>query len=86
MLIHSAPRRVFDTTCYRFRKRQGFSIPFRPIASTTYLAKREGLHGFTASVLMDNKPMLQLFEKKGFVVEQTPEAGVYELRMSFRER
>ena len=49
-----------------------------------YLAKRKGLHGLTASVLTDNKPMLTLFEKTGFVVEQLPEAGVYELRMSFR--
>lgn len=52
----------------------------------TYLAKRKGLHGFTASVLMDNKPMLMLFEKMGFVIEQTPESGVYELKMSFREK
>ena len=52
----------------------------------TYLAKSKGLHGFTASVLMDNKPMLVLFEKTGFVIEQTPEAGVYELKMSFREK
>ena len=37
----------------------------------TYLAKRKGLHGFTATVLMDNKPMLMLFEKAGFVIEQT---------------
>ena len=50
----------------------------------TYLAKRRGLHGFTASVLMDNKPMLILFERMGFVVVQRPEAGVYELKMSFR--
>lgn len=49
-----------------------------------YLAKRKGLHGFTASVLTDNKPMLTLFEHTGFVVEQLPEAGVYELRLSFR--
>ena len=50
----------------------------------TLLAKRNGLHGFTAAVLMDNKPMLQLFEKMGFVVEKHAEAGVYELKMSFR--
>ena len=49
-----------------------------------YLAKRKGLHGLIASVLTDNKPMLTLFEKTGFTVEQLPEAGVYELRMSFR--
>lgn len=51
----------------------------------TLLAKRNGLHGFTASVMMDNRPMLQLFQKMGFIVEQRAEAGVYELKMSFRE-
>ncbi|MBI5848101.1 MAG: GNAT family N-acetyltransferase [Nitrospirae bacterium] len=51
----------------------------------TLLAKRNGLHGFTAEVLMDNRPMLQLFQKMGFIVEQRAEAGVYELKMSFRE-
>lgn len=56
------------------------------LAYLTYLAKRKGLHGFTASVLTDNKPMLVLFEKTGFVIEQTPEAGVYELKMSFRDK
>lgn len=54
------------------------------LAYLTYLAKRKGLHGFTASVLMDNKPMLILFEKAGFVIEQMPESGVYELKLSFR--
>jgi RimJ/RimL family protein N-acetyltransferase len=52
----------------------------------TYLGKRKGLYGFTAAVLTDNKPMLVLFEKAGFVIEQLPEAGVYELKMSFREK
>jgi GNAT superfamily N-acetyltransferase len=32
----------------------------------TYLAKREGLLGFTAEVLVDNQPMLHVFETGGF--------------------
>ncbi|MCK4392035.1 GNAT family N-acetyltransferase [Candidatus Bipolaricaulota bacterium] len=50
----------------------------------TYLAKRKGLLGFTADVLVDNQPMLHLFEEAGFEVEKHREAGVYELRMLFR--
>ena len=50
----------------------------------TYLAKRQGLHGFTAEVLVSNQPMLHLFEKAGFTIEKRREAGVYELRMLFR--
>ncbi|MBI5634265.1 MAG: GNAT family N-acetyltransferase [Nitrospirae bacterium] len=51
----------------------------------TLLAKRNGLHGFTAEVLMDNRAMLMLFENMGFIIERRAEAGVYELKMSFRE-
>lgn len=50
----------------------------------TLLAKRQGLLGFTAEVLMENKPMLHLFEKQGFDIKKRGEAGVYELRMAFR--
>lgn len=50
----------------------------------TYIAKREGLLGFTAEVLMENKPMLHLFEKMGFHIDKRSSSGVYELRMSFR--
>jgi acyl-CoA hydrolase/GNAT superfamily N-acetyltransferase len=50
----------------------------------TYLAKREGLLGFTAEVLVENKPMLHLFEKMGFDIQKRSEQGVYELQMAFR--
>ncbi|HEX8948647.1 MAG TPA: GNAT family N-acetyltransferase [Dissulfurispiraceae bacterium] len=50
----------------------------------TFLAKRGGLHGFTAEVLMDNRPTLLLFERMGFAIEKSAEAGVYELKLSFR--
>ena len=50
----------------------------------TYLAKREGLLGFTAEVLVDNKPMLHVFEKGGFDIKKKTEAGVYDLHMAFQ--
>ena len=49
----------------------------------TVLAKREGLLGFTAEVLVENEPMMRLFERSGFAIEKRREAGVYELRMLF---
>ncbi|HYQ47799.1 MAG TPA: GNAT family N-acetyltransferase [Thermodesulfovibrionales bacterium] len=64
---------------------QGKGIGAELIRYLTILAKRSGLHGFVASVLMDNKPMLQLFEQMGFIVERRAEAGMYELKMSFRQ-
>jgi RimJ/RimL family protein N-acetyltransferase len=50
----------------------------------TYLAKREGLMGFTAEVLIDNRPMLHVFEKGGFDINKKSDAGVYDLKMAFR--
>ena len=50
----------------------------------TYLAKREGLLGFYAEVLVENRAMLHLFEKMGFDIKKRREEGVYELEMTFR--
>jgi acyl-CoA hydrolase/GNAT superfamily N-acetyltransferase len=49
----------------------------------TYLAKRKGLLGFSAEVLVDNQAMLHLFEQGGFAIEKRRGAGVYELKMLF---
>jgi len=54
------------------------------ISYLTILAQKEGLQGFTADVLVENKPMLHLFEKMGFEIEKKVEAGAYELKMRFR--
>lgn len=54
------------------------------LSYVTYLAKKEGLLGFTAEVLIENRPMLHLFEKMGFNIEKRGESGVYELKMQFR--
>ena len=49
-----------------------------------FLAKKQGLLGFIAEVLMENRPMLHLFEKMGFDIEKSVSEGVYELTMAFR--
>jgi len=48
-----------------------------------YLAKRAGLLGFTAEVLIENQAMMHLFEQAGFHIERRREAGVYQVRMLF---
>ncbi len=63
---------------------QNQGIGTEVLSYLTFLAKREGLLGFTAEVLMENKPMLHLFEKMGFDIQKTVAQGVYELRMAFR--
>jgi acyl-CoA hydrolase/GNAT superfamily N-acetyltransferase len=49
----------------------------------TLLAKRKGLLGFRAEVLVENHTMMHLFEAAGFTIEKRRGAGVYELRMLF---
>jgi acyl-CoA hydrolase/GNAT superfamily N-acetyltransferase len=51
----------------------------------TYLAKKQGLLGFTAEVLVENSPMLHLFEKMGFIIDKKLEGDTYELKMAFSE-
>jgi RimJ/RimL family protein N-acetyltransferase len=49
----------------------------------TYLAKRHGLTSFTAEVLVENKPMIHVFEKTGFDIEKRGSEGVYEMKLNF---
>ncbi len=55
------------------------------ITYLTYLAKRQGLLGFTAEVLADNRPMMALFEKGGFDMEKRRDDSVYELKLIFQD-
>jgi acyl-CoA hydrolase/ribosomal protein S18 acetylase RimI-like enzyme len=54
------------------------------LSTLTYLAKRQGLLGFYAEVLVENRAMLHLFEKMGFDIKKRREEGVYELEMTFK--
>jgi acyl-CoA hydrolase len=51
----------------------------------THHAKRQGLLGFTAEVLVENRAMLHLFNKMGFIMDSRVEEDVYELKMAFNE-
>ena len=64
------------------QQRQG--IGYELLSYLTLLAKRQGLLGFTAEVLMENEPMLRLFEKMGFDISKRSDSGVWEMQMTFR--
>jgi len=66
-------------------KYQNMGVGHDLLSYLTRLAKRRGLLGFTAEVLVENKPMLDLFKKMGFDIEKKLEEGVYELHLTFRE-
>ena len=55
------------------------------LAYLTYLAKRQGLLGFTADVLAENSPMLHVFEMGGFDIGKRNIAGIYEMTMAFKD-
>jgi len=64
---------------------QKMGVGYDLLTYLTRLARRRGLLGFTAEVLVENKPMLNLFKNMGFDTQKTSEEGVYELRMTFRD-
>ncbi len=55
------------------------------ISYISLLAKKQGLLGFTADVLYENKPMLHLLEKGGFDIEKHSEDGIHEMVINFRK-
>jgi acyl-CoA hydrolase/GNAT superfamily N-acetyltransferase len=67
-------------------KFQGQGVGKELLSYLIYLAKRQGLLGFSGEVLVENKSMVHLFEKMGFDTEKRNEEGVYEMRMWFRNK
>ena len=65
-------------------QRQGVGTEL--LAYLTYLAKKQGLLGFTAEVIADNRPMLNLFEKTFNNIERHRNAELYKLTMMFEQR
>jgi len=64
---------------------QGQGVGSELLSLLTYLARRQGLLGFTAEVLEENAAMLHVFEKGGFEIEKRTIAGLCELKMKFRD-
>jgi RimJ/RimL family protein N-acetyltransferase len=65
-------------------KYQNQGIGTELLSYLSFLAKRQGLLGFTAEVLWGNTAMLHLFEKMGFETEKRREEGIVELTMMFK--
>jgi RimJ/RimL family protein N-acetyltransferase len=51
----------------------------------TIIARKQGLLGFSAEVLKENRIMMHLFEKMGFVIKKEVLPDAYTLRLGFRE-
>ena len=63
---------------------QNNGIGAQLLSYLTYLAKKQGLLGFTAEVLVGNDPVFRLFKRMGFNVSKRNESGVYELKAMFK--
>ncbi|MCJ7444005.1 MAG: GNAT family N-acetyltransferase [Methanotrichaceae archaeon] len=64
---------------------QNMGIGHELLSYLSHLARKRGLLGFTAEVLAENKPMLNLFENMGFEIEKRISEAAYEMRLMFRE-
>jgi acyl-CoA hydrolase/ribosomal protein S18 acetylase RimI-like enzyme len=64
---------------------QKMGVGHELLSYLTHLATRQGLLGFTAEVLVENKPMLSLFKNMGFNIEKRSDEGVYEMCIMFRD-
>jgi len=62
---------------------QSHGVGTELLSYLTFLAKRQGILGFTAEVLAENSQMLRILEKLGFQVEKRTDDGDYELRQRF---
>jgi acyl-CoA hydrolase/GNAT superfamily N-acetyltransferase len=65
---------------------QGQGVGKEILGHLANLAKKQGLRGFTAEVLEENRAMFHLFESLGLQIEHRSAQGIHELRMSFTER
>jgi acyl-CoA hydrolase/RimJ/RimL family protein N-acetyltransferase len=64
---------------------QGRGVASYLLAMLIRFAREQGIEGFTADVLADNKAMLKVFEKAPFPIRAVLEFGIYNLTIPFAE-
>lgn len=62
-------------------QRQG--IGFQLLSYLQYIAKERGIRGFTASMLVENKPVIALIEQLNIPFEKKASYGTYDITMIF---
>ncbi len=81
------PRTNFADSAFLVRDDwQGKGIGTRLVQALVEAARRQGIAGFTADVLADNRGMLRVFHRCGYPVESRLEGNAYSLRIPFQER
>jgi acyl-CoA hydrolase/GNAT superfamily N-acetyltransferase len=64
---------------------QGLGIASFLLSLLIRVAREQGIEGFTADVLADNKAMLKVFEKASLPIRTVLESGVYNLTIPFED-
>ncbi|MDH3744865.1 MAG: GNAT family N-acetyltransferase [Acidobacteriota bacterium] len=81
------PRSNFAEAAFLVRDDwQGKGIGTRLMAELVQTAQSQGIAGFTADVLADNKSMMRVFHKCGYALESRLEGNVYSLKIPFRDK
>lgn len=62
---------------------QNMGIGTELLSYLIFLAKKQGLLGFTAEVLKENRPMQHLFEKTGLQMEKASSREMFEIKLTF---
>jgi GNAT superfamily N-acetyltransferase len=65
---------------------QGLGIASYLFDQLIRVAREQGIEGFTADVIADNKAMLKVFEKAHFSIQAVLEYGIYNLTIPFSEQ
>lgn len=75
-----------DTAFVVDEKYQGRGIASFLLDLLISFALEQGIKGFTADVLADNKAMIRIYEKSRYPIQAVVEFGVYHLTIPFSER
>jgi len=81
--VRSKARPYADTAFIVDEKYQGKGIASYMFDLLIRVAREEGISGFSADVLADNKSMLKVYEKAPFPVKAVLSGGVYKLTIPF---
>ena len=78
-------RQFADTAFIVDEKYHGRGIASFLLSMLLNLAREQGIKGFTADVLADNKAMLKVYEKSCYPIKALVEYGVYHITIHFAE-
>ena len=84
---HTDPATSYAETAFLIRDDwQGRGLGTALLLHLIDIARKNGIAGFTAEILADNRTMRHVFHKAGLEIQSTLSDGVYSLRMDLLEQ